>query len=110
VIFVRHCLLNETVRYLGGACYPGPVRELVDKWTPEGVGICQMSCPEQRVWGAVLKRVIAPAYGASSTPPWPFRSVLAGSPSCGVRTTLDVCGWLNVVGRYLLVEKPLITG
>jgi hypothetical protein len=143
VIFVSHCLLNENVRYLGGACYPGPVTGLVDKWRREGVGICQMSCPEQRAWGGVLKRAIAPAYGASTTPLWPFRSVLlfafqiytrlryrwlahavssqiedyqrsgyqvagvvgvAGSPSCGVRTTLDVRGWLEVVGRYRLED------
>ena len=143
VIFVSHCLLNENVRYLGGACYPGAVAELADKWRSEGLGICQMPCPEQLAWGGVLKRSIAPAYGASTTWLWAFRSAVmrlfeiytrlryrriargvaaqirdyrrsgyevagvvgvGGSPSCGVRTTLDVNGWLDVVGRYRLRE------
>ena len=30
VVFVAHCLLNENVRYLGGACRPGDVGEIVD--------------------------------------------------------------------------------
>ncbi len=48
VIFVSHCLLNENTRYLGGAFRPGCMDELVDSFQQEGLGICQMHCPEQR--------------------------------------------------------------
>lgn len=138
-MFVSHCLLNQNVRYLGGACHPGAVDHLVEEWRRQGLGICQLPCPEQHAWGGVLKPLIAPAYGASAGRLWPFRSLLlrlfgaftraryrslarrvsaevldyrrsgyavagivgvAGSPSCGVRTTLDSVRWLEVVGRY----------
>ncbi|HET7338172.1 MAG TPA: hypothetical protein VFK22_01375 [Candidatus Dormibacteraeota bacterium] len=73
VVFAPHCLLNENVRYLGGACRPGPVNEWLDRWAAEGVGICQMPCPEQRAWGGVAKPRLAPAYGSRGTPMWPVR-------------------------------------
>lgn len=76
VVFVSHCLLNENVRYLGGACRPGPVGEYVERWQAEGVGICQMPCPEQRVWGGVAKRLLAPAYGSRRSALWRLRRVL----------------------------------
>jgi hypothetical protein len=56
VIFLSHCLLNENVRYLGGASRSGPVDELVDAVQSAGCGFCQMLCPEQLAWGGVLKR------------------------------------------------------
>ena len=64
VAFVSHCLLNENVRYLGGAFRPGGVAEVIDELVSRGVGICQMPCPEQRAWGGVLKRRMLRAYGA----------------------------------------------
>jgi predicted secreted protein len=67
VIFVSHCLLNENVRYLGGAFRPGGVAELISELVDEGVGICQMPCPEQRAWGGVLKRRMVLAYGSQGT-------------------------------------------
>ncbi len=75
-MFVSHCLLNENVRYLGGACHAGADPEVLARWQREGVGICQMPCPEQYAWGGVLKRAIAPAYGASGSLLWPFRSAI----------------------------------
>jgi predicted secreted protein len=63
VVFLSHCLLNENTRYLGGACRPGCVREVVDRWITEGVGIVQMPCPEQCAWGGVLKRRFLALYG-----------------------------------------------
>ena len=129
VVFVSHCLLNENTRYLGGAFRPGGVVELIGELSDQGVGICQMPCPEQRAWGGVLKRRMLLAYGARGTPLyrargpllWLFiahtRAVYRGlaravardisdyarsgvtvvgiigvgaSPSCGVRTTLDI--------------------
>lgn len=63
VLYVSHCLLNENVRYLGGARRRGAVDEIVDECRLRGLGICQMPCPEQRAWGGVLKRFITPLYG-----------------------------------------------
>ena len=76
VIFVSHCLLNENTRYLGGAFRPGGVDELVDGFQREGLGICQMHCPEQRAWGGVLKRFLLPMYGSRGTLRYRLRGVL----------------------------------
>jgi predicted secreted protein len=56
VVVVSHCLLNQNTRYLGGASCPGVVEAAVSSYISDGVGIVQMPCPEQRVWGGVLKR------------------------------------------------------
>jgi predicted secreted protein len=129
VAFVSHCLLNENVRYLGGAFRPGGVAEVIDELVSRGVGICQMPCPEQRAWGGVLKRRMLRAYGARGTALYRFRGLVlrlfmlytrlqywrlarrvvsqiadyersgftvigivgvGASPSCGVKTTLDL--------------------
>ena len=63
MIFVSHCLLNENVRYLGGAGRSAGVEELVYRYMHAGVGVYQMPCPEQRVWGGVLKRHLLSMYG-----------------------------------------------
>lgn len=67
VVFVSHCLLNQNVRYLGGAFRSGAVEEVVEGFLRRGVGIQQMPCPEQRAWGGVLKRWILPVYGSGGT-------------------------------------------
>src|SRR5215471_1441693 len=67
VVFVSHCLLNENVRYLGGAGRRGSVDEVVDGFQAAGTGICQMPCPEQRAWGGVAKRYLVPMYGSEGT-------------------------------------------
>jgi uncharacterized protein YbbK (DUF523 family) len=76
VIFVSHCLLNENTRYLGGAFWPGCLDELVDGFQREGMGICQMHCPEQRAWGGVLKRSLLPLYGSRGTLLYRLRHLL----------------------------------
>jgi predicted secreted protein len=135
VVFVSHCMLNQNVRYQGGATRPGAVDEVVARLQHAG-GIVQMPCPEQRAWGGVDKRYTMPAYGADQTKlrrlrrpaTWLFllytrlayrrlarqvardirdyvrsgQSVQAvigvgGSPSCGVRTTLDLAGALETI-------------
>jgi predicted secreted protein len=73
VVFLSHCLLNENVRYLGGAGRAGGVGEVAGRYLDAGVGICQMPCPEQRAWGGVLKRRMLLAYGSGGT----FRAPLA---------------------------------
>jgi predicted secreted protein len=76
VAFVSHCLLNENTRYLGGAFRPGGIAELIGELSGQGVGICQMPCPEQHAWGGVLKRRMLLAYGARGTPLYWLRGPL----------------------------------
>lgn len=76
VIFVSHCLLNENTRYLGGAFRRGCLDELVDGFQQQGLGICQMHCPEQRAWGGALKRYLLPLYGSQGTLLYRLRHVL----------------------------------
>jgi predicted secreted protein len=63
VVFLSHCLLNENTRYLGGACRRGCVREVVRQCLEQDIGIVQMPCPEQEVWGGVLKETMLSLYG-----------------------------------------------
>ena len=65
-MFVSHCLLNQNTRYLGGAFRPGAVPEVVGPYLRDGIGICQLPCPEQLAWGGVLKRRLLTVYGR----PW----------------------------------------
>ncbi len=67
VVLLSHCLLNQNVRYLGGAGRAGGVGEVADGYLARGVGICQLPCPEQRAWGGVLKRRMLVAYGSAGT-------------------------------------------
>jgi predicted secreted protein len=71
VVFVSHCLLNQNVRYLGGAWAAGIAPDAVGQFIREGVGLCQMPCPEQAAWGGVMKRFILRFYGAQDT--WAYR-------------------------------------
>ena len=64
VVFLSHCLLNENTRYLGGACRRCCVREVVEQCMDRGIGMVQMPCPEQQVWGGVLKRRMLRLYGS----------------------------------------------
>ena len=77
VVFLSHCLLNENVRYQGGAFHSGAVPEL-HALIRTGVGICQMPCPEQRAWGGVRKPQMLRAYGLIDTRLYRFRTVLFG--------------------------------
>ena len=138
VVFLGHCLLNQNVRYLGGATRAGGVDEVVDGYLRRGIGICQLPCPEQRAWGGVLKRRMLLSFGSAGTPRAPLARWLlrpfvrytrwryallarriardvrdyqrsgmevvgvvgvAGSPSCGVRTTLDLPASVDVLTR-----------
>jgi uncharacterized protein YbbK (DUF523 family) len=67
VVFLSHCLLNQNVRYLGGASQPGGLTELATGYLDGGIGICQLPCPEQRAWGGVLKRRMLVAFGSGGT-------------------------------------------
>lgn len=90
VVFVSHCLLNENVRYLGGATRSGPLESLLDRCRIEGLGICQMPCPEQHAWGGVRKRHALRLYGIG---PLELAAVRA--------LTLVVAGYTRVRYRQL---------
>jgi uncharacterized protein YbbK (DUF523 family) len=139
VIFVSHCLLNQNTRYPGGAVCPGVVDRAVRPYVESGVGLVQLPCPEQRVWGGVLKRrlgwLIEHPRAARAAPlllpavrtylRWRYahqaRAVardvqdyrssglgvrgvvgVAGSPTCGVHTTLA----LGVAAAALARRRP----
>jgi uncharacterized protein YbbK (DUF523 family) len=66
-VFVSHCLLNQNVRYLGGAFRPAAVDEVIEVFRRDCVGICQLHCPEEAAWGGVLKRVMLAMVGSRGT-------------------------------------------
>lgn len=74
VIFLSHCLLNENTRYLGGAFRKAGVDELIDELQKQGIGIVQMTCPEQKTWGGILKREMLMGYCIKGTFLKPFQN------------------------------------
>ncbi len=76
VVFVSHCILNENVRYPGGACRGGCIPEIVSQCADRGLGIVQMPCPEQRAWGGVLKRRLLALCGDARFDGSPARRLL----------------------------------
>lgn len=136
VVFVSHCLLNQNTRYLGGAVCPGAVGRVVLPLIDDGVGIVQLPCPEQQVWGGVTKRrllwlllhphltrislPLLPAVGRYIrwrydrlarrtareiddyvTTGYAVRELIgvAGSPSCGVTTTMNLAAAAAATAR-----------
>jgi predicted secreted protein len=79
VAFVSHCLLNQNVRYLGGATQPGIIAEVVDRYRDAGIGIYQMPCPEQHAWGGVLKPLMTRWYGSHLVRRRSARKLIAGA-------------------------------
>jgi predicted secreted protein len=57
IVFVSHCLLNQSARFPGIAVQPGPVAELVRGLVEAGVGIEQLPCPEMKYWGGINRKV-----------------------------------------------------
>jgi predicted secreted protein len=85
VVFVSHCLLNENVRFLGGATRRGAVREVLDPYVADGVGIVQLPCPEQRSWGGVLKRRMLVLYGRRILRVGPLRHIVVAAIRAATR-------------------------
>jgi uncharacterized protein YbbK (DUF523 family) len=75
VVFLSHCLLNQNVRYLGGATRAGVIPEAVRRFVDDGVGVYQMPCPEQVAWGGVLKPWIVRFYGSKGSWTYALRSL-----------------------------------
>lgn len=46
VVLLSHCILNQNVRYTGGAHHAAVMEEVVDVLRMGGVGFVQMPCPE----------------------------------------------------------------
>lgn len=78
VVFLSHCLLNQNVRYLGGATRAGTVDEIISRYQRDGIGICEMLCPEQLAWGGVLKRHTLRLYASRGSLSYRFRHFLGG--------------------------------
>ncbi len=75
VLLLSHCLLDENVRYLGGAFHSGAVPGTA-RLIGAGIGICQLPCPEQRAWGGIRKPRMMLAYGLCDSPLYRFRRPL----------------------------------
>lgn len=143
IIFVSHCILNENIRYLGGAFRKGGIDEIIDEIQNHGIGIIQMKCPEQKAWGGVLKKHIWRPLGARNKFLYKIIKILlpffiwntkrvyksiakdvvaeltdyitsgyevvgiigiAGSPSCGVNTTLDIKKFMDFLANTNIDE------
>lgn len=76
VVFLSHCLLNQNTRYPGGACERGVTPSLVQECLARGYGIVQMPCPEQHVWGGVLRRHLLRYFGSRHTLRYRTRSLV----------------------------------
>lgn len=76
VLFVAHCLLNEHTRYLGGAGRGGAVTEIIQPCLDHGIGVVQLPCPEEQVWGGVRKRRLLAFIGSADTAGYRLRGVL----------------------------------
>ncbi|GAA2156264.1 2-thiouracil desulfurase family protein [Nocardioides koreensis] len=79
VVLLSHCLLDQNVRYLGGAEAAGGVPDVVDRYLAEGTGIHQLPCPERHAWGGVEKRGMLLAFGAAGTPRAPAVRLLSNA-------------------------------
>lgn len=90
-MFLSHCLLNENVRYPGGASRPGPVVEVTELLNQAGVGTVQMPCPEERAWGGVRKTWLLRAVGVRRD--WWF-------PLRGAAVSVGLA-WTRLVYRHL---------
>lgn len=82
VLLVSHCLLNENVRYLGGATRSGAVDEVVQAALQHGVGLVQLPCPEQQAWGGVLKPLLLAGYARGGG--WAARRPLRHAAAAGL--------------------------
>lgn len=149
VVFLSHCLLNENTRYLGGACRICCVREVIEQCLDQGIGMVQIPCPEQEVWGGVLRTRMLALYGSSARVfsdvinallpigllyvRWKHRAIarkvaaqiddyvssgfsvvaivgIDGSPTCGVRSTIDIPGFVFAVALHGFAARLRATG
>lgn len=67
VLFVSHCILNTNARYLGGAFRGSCVKEIITQAVSNDTSLIQMPCPEQKVWGGILKPYMWLAFDCKNT-------------------------------------------
>jgi predicted secreted protein len=76
VVFLSHCILNQSTRYPGGAGRSCCVHEIVEACIERGIGMIQLPCPEELVWGGVTKRWMIRAFGADRAWWYPLHPLL----------------------------------
>ena len=58
IIFVSHCILNQSVRAIGREKYTGSVKDLLELFAEAGIGIVQLDCPQVEFNNGLGRRVI----------------------------------------------------
>jgi predicted secreted protein len=103
---VCHCILNANAKVTPLAVYPGVMREVMDQFINEGVGIVQLPCPETAYlglnrWGMCFeqynhanyrrhcRKILEPSVDqilAFSNAGYEIMGIIGadGSPNCGV--------------------------
>jgi len=67
ILFITHCCLNQNAKVRGIAKYPGAITPLVEFLLKEGIGMYQMTCPENTYvgnmrWGSVKDQYNNPMF------------------------------------------------
>ncbi|MDD9302954.1 MAG: hypothetical protein HUK40_11700 [Desulfobacter sp.] len=67
IIVVCHCILNANAKVSPLAVYPGVLRQVMDTFIEQGVGIVQLPCPESSYlgvnrWGMCFEQYNQPNY------------------------------------------------
>ena len=75
VIFISHCILNINTRYFGGAFRSDSIHEIIELIQKKEIGLIQMSCPEQKAWGGLLKPYMWMGFGIKKTILYYFRFI-----------------------------------
>ncbi len=99
VVFLSHCILNENVRYAGGAFRAACVSEIVSQCVERDIGMVQMPCPEQHAWGGVLKCRLLAVCGDARVGSWFSQHVLV--PLFLYYTTLVCRSMARVVAKQI---------
>lgn len=128
IIVVCHCMLNANAKVSPLAVYPGVLRQVMDRFIDDGVGIVQLPCPETAYlginrWGMCFeqynhanyrrhcRRILEPSVDqiqAFSEAGYEILGILGadGSPNCGVtRIPTGLTG--GVIRDQNMVESQL---
>ena len=125
VVFVSHCLLNQTIRPMEAGRYPLVTRELLELFAQNEIGIVQLPCPQMENMGIIKKVVTKEALDTKNYRVYcqklsenllnQVETYLKGnysvigilgvefSPTCGVHQIEN--GRKNTPGKGILVEE-----
>lgn len=56
IVFISHCILNQSVMPLGKEKFPGSIKDLLELFSGSGVGLIQMPCPEVDFTGEINRK------------------------------------------------------